>query len=99
VVGVNKFVTVGDAHREPDLELQAGSPEAARDAAERVRRVKRDRDGAAARAALQRLSEAASGSGNVQPAIREAVSAYCTVGEITSVLKSKFGEYQPPTKF
>ena len=106
VVGVNKFATPreaeasgADAHREPDLELQAGSPEAAREAADRVRRVKRERDGAAARAALQRLSEAAAGTGNVQPAIREAVAAYCTVGEITAVLKSKFGEYQPPTKF
>ncbi|HYR19177.1 MAG TPA: methylmalonyl-CoA mutase family protein [Myxococcales bacterium] len=99
VVGVNKFATVGDAHREPDLELEQGSPEAARDAAERVRRVKRERDGEAARAALQRLAQAAAGSANVQPHIREAVAAYCTVGEITSVLKTKFGEYQPPTKF
>src|SRR2546422_2372477 len=33
VVGVNKFATVGDAHREPDLELQQGSPEAALEAA------------------------------------------------------------------
>jgi len=110
VVGVNKFATpprreggadmsIAEAHREPDLELEQGSPEAARDAAERVRRVKRERDGEAARAALQRLSEAAAGSGNVQPRIRDAVAAYCTVGEIASVLKAKFGAYQPPTKF
>src|SRR5437667_9866159 len=61
VVGVNKFATVGDAHREPDLELQQGSPEAARDAADRVRRVRAGRDGDAARAALHRLSESAAG--------------------------------------
>jgi len=79
--------------------LEQGSPEAARDAEQRVKRVKRERDGEAARAALQRLSEAAAGRGNVQPQIREAVAAYCTVGEIASVLKAKFGEYQPPTKF
>jgi methylmalonyl-CoA mutase N-terminal domain/subunit len=90
---------VGDAHREPDLELEQASPEAARDAAERVRRVKRERNEEAARAALRRLGEAAAGSGNVQPSIREAVGAYCTVGEIASVLKEKFGAYQPPTKF
>ena len=110
VVGVNKFATpprreggadmsLAEAHFEPDLELEQGSPEAARDAAERVRRVKRERDGEAARAALQRLSEAAAGSGNAQPRIRDAVAAYCTVGEIASVLKAKFGAYQPPTKF
>src|SRR5437016_9451361 len=66
VVGVNKFTTVGEAHREPDLELQAGSPEAAREAADRARRVKRERDGEAARKALEGLSRAAAGTGNVQ---------------------------------
>ena len=69
------------------------------DAADRVRRVRAGRDGDAARAALHRLSESAAGNGNVQPRIREAVAAYCTVGEITAVLKEKFGSYQPPTKF
>src|SRR5439155_1397014 len=59
VVGVNKFATVGEAHREPDLELQQGSPEAARDAADRVRRVRAGRDGDAARAALHPPSESA----------------------------------------
>jgi len=99
VVGVNKFATVGEAHREPDLEIEQASPEAARDAADRVRRVKSSRDADSARSALRRLSDAAAGSGNVQPSIREAVAAYCTVGEIASVLKARFGEYQPPTKF
>ena len=88
-----------EAYREPDLELQQGSPEAAREAAERVRRVKTERDGNTARAALDRLAEAAAGTGNLQPRIRDAVAAYCTVGEITAVLKEKFGSYQPPTKF
>ena len=67
--------------------------------ADRVRRVKSSRDAESARSALRRLSDAAAGSGNVQPSIREAVAAYCTVGEIASVLKARFGEYQPPTKF
>src|SRR5439155_379225 len=75
VVGVNKFATVGEAHREPDLEIEQASPEAARDAADRVRRVKSSRDADSARSALRRLSDAAAGSGNVQPSIREAVAA------------------------
>ena len=98
VVGVNKFAGA-EKNRESDLELQQGSAEAARDAAERVRKVKRERDAEAARKALDRLSRAAQERGNVQPFIRDAVAAYCTVGEIAAVLKAKFGAYQPPTKF
>ena len=96
VVGVNKFAS---AEAEPEMELQQGSAEAAHEAAERVRRVKRERDGEAARKALDRLSQAAQERGNLQGFIRDAVAAYCTVGEIASVLKAKFGAYQPPTKF
>ena len=99
VVGVNKFNTVGEAHAEPELELTSASPEAARDAAERIARVRKERDGALAAKALKTLGEAASGKDNLQPYIREAVRAYCTVGEIAAALKEKFGAYQPPTRF
>ncbi|MFN2546989.1 MAG: methylmalonyl-CoA mutase [Myxococcales bacterium] len=95
VVGVNKFRS-GD---EPEMEISRASAEAARDAAQRVARVRRERDGAAASKALLDLAEAATGSANLQPFIREAVRAYCTVGEIAGALKEKFGEYQPPTRF
>ncbi|HMC32808.1 MAG TPA: methylmalonyl-CoA mutase family protein, partial [Myxococcales bacterium] len=87
VIGVNKFATVGEAHREPDLELSQGSPEAAREAAERIRRVKRERDASQAQRALAKLSDAARGPDNLQPSIREAAAAYCTLGEIAAVLK------------
>ena len=43
--------------------------------------------------------EAAAGPGNLQPRIRDAVRAYCTVGEIAAALKQQFGAYQPPTRF
>jgi len=99
VVGVNKFATVGEAHAEPDLELTAADPRAAQEAKARVERVRRERDGAAARTALAKLSQAAAGPDNLQPYVREAVAAYCTLGEIASVLREQFGEYQPPTRF
>jgi len=99
VVGVNKFRTVGEAHAEPEMELTQASPEAAREASERVAKVKRERDGEKARAALRALGEAAAGPGNLQPHIRDAVRAYCTVGEIAGALKKVFGNYQPPTRF
>lgn len=99
VVGVNKFATVGEAHSEPEMELTQASPEAARDAAQRIARVKAERDGEKARAALARLGGAAKGTENLQPYIREAVAAYATVGEIASALKQVFGTYSPPTRF
>ncbi|MFL5376444.1 MAG: methylmalonyl-CoA mutase family protein, partial [Myxococcales bacterium] len=99
VVGVNKFRTVGDAHQEPDMELTLADPKGAQEAKARVERVRRERDGAKAKAALARLSDAAAGPDNLQPFVREAVSAYCTLGEIASVLRERFGAYQPPTRF
>ena len=65
----------------------------------RVERVRKEREFATARAALEHLSNAAAGPDNLQPYVREAVSAYCTLGEISSVLRERFGAYQPPTRF
>jgi len=99
VVGVNKFRTVGEAHEEPEMEITRASAEAAQEAAQRAARVRRERDSGKAQAALRALSSAASGKDNLQPYIRDAVRAYCTVGEITSCLRQTFGVYQPPTRF
>jgi methylmalonyl-CoA mutase N-terminal domain/subunit len=99
VIGVNKFATVGEAHAEPDLELTTADPKGAQEAKARVERVRRERDGAQARAALEKLSRAAAGPDNLQPYVREAVAAYCTLGEIASVFRERFGDYHPPTRF
>jgi methylmalonyl-CoA mutase N-terminal domain/subunit len=99
VIGVNRFATVGEAHQESDIELQPASPQAAQDAVERVRKVRKGRDAGKAESALHELSKAAAGTENLQPHIREAVAAYCTVGEIARVLKDRFGVYSPPTRF
>src|SRR5205814_4936521 len=66
VVGVNKF----RSDDEPEMELTRASPEAARDAAQRVAKVRRERDAALASKALNALVEAAGGSANLQPFIR-----------------------------
>ena len=47
----------------------------------------------------EEVGEVARGEENLMPAIREAVLAYATVGEITGALKQVFGEYQPPSRF
>jgi methylmalonyl-CoA mutase N-terminal domain/subunit len=77
--------------------------ELSRDAEEKKKaelaRLRASRDGAAVRTVLHRLRDEARGTGNLMPAIREAVLAYATVGEIAQALKDVFGTYVPPTRF
>ena len=55
-------------------------------------RVRRERDGEAARTALERLGDTARSSENTVEAIIECVEAYATVGEIADVFRGVFGE-------
>jgi methylmalonyl-CoA mutase N-terminal domain/subunit len=64
--------------------------------ADRVRRVKREREGSAARAGLQRVRAAAVAGENLMPALVAAVKALCTVGEVADVYREVFGQYRDP---
>ncbi len=89
IVGVNRY-----AEAEPEqIELLRIDPTAERRQLERTARVRSERDGAAAEAAVAGVREAARGTGNLLPPIREALAAYCTVGEICNVLRDEFGMY------
>jgi len=68
--------------------------EGARRHIERLNRVRRERDNAACERALAKLRQAAQGTENMMPHIVEAVRAYCTLGEMTQVLRDVFGEYR-----
>ena len=92
VVGVNKYQVPEE--RPPEL-LKVPLEVEARQA-DRVRRVKRERNGAAARAALARVRAAAEGGENLMPPLIDAVKALCTVGEISDVYRQVFGEYRDP---
>lgn len=97
VVGVN---WPKDARKEEaPIEAQPLSEEAHEAQMRSLERVRAERDGAQVRRALERLSGAARGGDNLMPAIREAVLAYATVGEITGALREVFGTYQPPAQF
>ncbi len=93
VVGVNKFVT--DEEQPPTI-FRVDSARA-RAQAERVRRLRAERDDEAVRASLARLNDAACGDDNLMPALLDAVKAYATLGEICGELRTVFGEYTPPT--
>ncbi len=91
VVGVNRF-QVGKA---PPPELQRiGDEEVGRQIA-RVRDVRGARDAAAVERALGALADAAAGTENVLPPMKEALRARATLGEVSDVLRAAFGEYRP----
>ena len=90
VVGVNRF----QSSAPPIGKLQTIDPEETARQVDRVRRVRRERDGTAVTASLARLKETALGDENTVPAILECVEAYATVGEISDILRGVFGEHR-----
>src|SRR5581483_9122526 len=89
IVGVNAYA--GD--EEAQIELHRLDPAAERRQVERTRRVRAGRDDAAATAALGSVRSAARGSENMLPPLREALAAWCTVGEVCGVLREEWGTY------
>jgi methylmalonyl-CoA mutase, N-terminal domain len=89
IVGVNKY-------SEPEsgqIELHQLDPESERRQLERTARVRSERNAEAAAAAIERVRETARGPGNLLEPMREALAAYCTVGEICNALRDEFGTY------
>ena len=60
----------------------------------KLARLREERDGKAAEAALEGLRVAAEGADNLMPPILEAVRAYATLGEMCDVLRGVFGTYE-----
>lgn len=89
VVGVNKF-QVKEETPIPTLRID---PVIEREQIERVRRVRAERNTAAARAALDQVEQAARSGENLLPPIIAAVEAYATLGEIADRMRMVFGEY------
>ena len=89
IVGVNRY-----EEAEPEeIELHRIDPEAERRQHERTSRVRAERDAAAAEESLARVREAAAGTENLLPPLREALRVRCTIGEICNVLRDEFGMY------
>jgi methylmalonyl-CoA mutase N-terminal domain/subunit len=87
VVGVNKY-------EEPEIEeiaLLRHDPRLEAEQCARVEAVRRERDEAAVRAALERLHDAARGDENLLYPMKEAHAAYATIGEVSDTLRRVFG--------
>jgi methylmalonyl-CoA mutase N-terminal domain/subunit len=91
IVGVNRHV-----EESPDLvEVFPIDPGLQRQQAERVRRVREERDQPRAEAALADVAAAARGTQNLLVPMKDALRARATLGEVSDVLRQEFGVYQP----
>jgi methylmalonyl-CoA mutase, N-terminal domain len=91
VVGVNRFE---DPHERPVEIQRIGEEEVTRQVA-RVRELRASRDRAAVDRSLEDVETAARGTGNLLPPMKEALRARATLGEVSDVLRTVFGEYHP----
>ena len=91
VVGVNRFADRDGA----PTDVFPIDEEQQRRQVERVRRVKRERDADAVRAALEDLATAARGSANLLYPMKAALARMATLGEVADTLREVFGVYQP----
>ncbi|MDR7280743.1 acyl-CoA mutase large subunit family protein [Catenuloplanes atrovinosus] len=95
VVGVNRFATDTEEPYEPlrvDPAIEAAQ-------AERLARLRAERDGDAVTRALSTLRDAAAGTENVLYPMREALRARATVGEVCHALRDVWGTYRPSETF
>jgi methylmalonyl-CoA mutase N-terminal domain/subunit len=91
VVGVNKYVT--DELEVPEiLKVDQASEDAQ---VERLKGFKADRDSELVERRLEAVQDAARGSDNLLPVLRQALSDRASLGEVCGAMKDVFGEYQP----
>jgi methylmalonyl-CoA mutase N-terminal domain/subunit len=96
IVGVNEFVSEGDALDIPLLKIGA---QVASEQGERLAKVRAERDNALCTERLDKLRQAARGTENVFPHILDCARAYCTLYEIRRALEDVFGAYREPVFF
>ena len=96
IVGVNEFVSDGDALDIPTLKIGA---EVDREQRARLAKVRAERDNDLCTERLERLRQAARGTDNVFPHILDCARSYCTLFEIRRALEDVFGAYREPVFF
>ncbi|MDP9386143.1 MAG: methylmalonyl-CoA mutase family protein [Actinomycetota bacterium] len=91
VVGVNKYVE-GELEVEDILRVDPASEKAQVD---RLEAFKESRDSELVARRLEEIREAARGTDNLLPVLREALRDRCSLGEVCSAMRDEFGSYQP----
>jgi methylmalonyl-CoA mutase N-terminal domain/subunit len=93
VVGVNEFVIEDE---KIDIDILKVDLRVEAEQCEVLKKLRSERDNGAAKAALEDLKRAASGTDNLMPKILNCSRTYCTLGEMIGVLREVFGEYKEP---
>jgi methylmalonyl-CoA mutase N-terminal domain/subunit len=96
MIGVNGFTEEVPEDAVPILTI---SEQTAEEQIRRLNEVRRSRDGRAALRKLSDLKVACRDGANVMPPLVEAAKAYCTVGEISDVMREVFAVYEEPAVF
>ncbi len=91
-VGVNQYQT----HEPLKIPILAMDPQGYEKQVARLNAIRSERDQDRAKRALEALREACIGDQNTMPTLLECAHAYCTLGEITDVMRQAFGIYQEP---
>jgi methylmalonyl-CoA mutase N-terminal domain/subunit len=91
VVGVNSYEEEGI--EVPDL-LRV-DPQSEREQLDRLAAFKAERDRQLVAQRLDELREAAAGSDNLLPTIRQALKDRCSIGEVCGAMQDVFGKYAP----
>jgi methylmalonyl-CoA mutase N-terminal domain/subunit len=91
VVGVNRYV-----EDDPEVhDLLRVDPDSERAQLARLKGFKADRDPELVARRLDELREAARGTANLLPPIREALRDRCSMGEVCEAMQDVFGKYTP----
>jgi len=92
VVGVNKY----SIPEEIPIEVLKIDRDIEERQIQRLRKMKRERNGVAVKEAIARVAEACRSGENVMEPICDAVRCDVTVGEISDVFRAEFGIYKDP---
>jgi methylmalonyl-CoA mutase N-terminal domain/subunit len=93
IVGVNRYAS--EADDDPSMDLHTVDESIRERQSERLTGLKESRDNAVVERALADLRAAAEGSDNLLYPTKEALANLATVGEVSDVLRTVFGEYRP----
>ena len=93
IVGVNRYAS--EADEEPDMELHTVDETIREKQSERLSELKETRDNASVEGALAGLKKAAGGRKNLLYPMKEALSNFATLGEVSNVMREVFGQYRP----
>ena len=96
-IGLNKYTD--DAAGGPDVELHEHNEAWVEKQINGLQELKRIRDSQAVKNTLKALEKGTQQGENVMPLLVDCCREYATVGEMTSVLRDVFGEWQEPGIF